>query len=69
MTKRQMTTGLLQFTIENRNSGLSKEKTFEIFWRFNGCEYEVYTTKNVAQKVFNKMWNDKDVLLLSKNNS
>ena len=68
MNNKEITTGLLEFTINNRNSGLSKEKTFDIFWRFNSCDYEVYTTKSVAQKVFNKMWNDKDIILLSKNN-
>ena len=67
MTNKQITTGLLDFITNNRNCGLSKERTFDIFWRFNAEEYEVYTTKNVAQKVFNKMWNDKDVLLLFKN--
>lgn len=64
MTYREMTIGLIDFILQNKKAGLSQEKTFDIFWRFNSEDYEKYTSKKVTQKVFYKMWNDKDIAKL-----
>lgn len=67
-SSRELVLGVVDFLILNRNCGLSMERVFDIFWRFNGEEYEKYIFKGTVKKVFRKSWNDKDLILLSKNN-
>lgn len=64
MNKREMIEGMVEFLINNRNCGLSVDRVFEIFWRFNKTEYEVYTSIELCRKVFNKMWKDEELKLL-----
>ena len=68
MKRNEIVSGLLNFLIVNRDCGLLKKEVFEIFWRFNGEDYECYSNKKVIEKVFSKMWNDKEVIKFLRNN-
>jgi len=65
MSNREMVEGMVSFLENNRNCGLSVDKVFEIFWRFCGTEYEVYSSMKTCKKVFKKMWNDDELLKLT----
>jgi hypothetical protein len=66
MSNREIVEGMVEFLINNRNSGLSVDRVFEIFWRFNKTDYEVYSSEKTCRKIFKKMWKDEELKLLIK---
>lgn len=64
MSRREMVEGMVGFLINNRNYGLSVDRVFEIFWRFNGDEYQIYSSIETCKKIIIQMWNDKELLRL-----